>query len=141
MRILRFVPRHVALIGNLYDPEWSKALSALDTQYLTISVYRNRDGKIAHQMEGQLTAVKESLGFARYSEIDKCLRISRRSGLTVGQLQLVDQFGVPSMWTVREHAGALWVSKNNGSALLAHDSYVQVIRTADGRVSLRASTI
>jgi len=138
-RVLMFVPRHVAVVGNMTNPSWSMALGALDVQHLTVSVYRDRNGRSAHEIEGRLIARTESLGFARFSAIDNCLRINRGCGLRTGSLQIFDQFGNPTLWTVHEAAGTLWISKDRGPALLEHEGYVQIIRTYDGRISLRPS--
>lgn len=137
--VLLHVPRYVAVIGNMPDPEWTMALRALDVQYLTVSVYRNQTGRTAHEIEGRLVARTESLGFARFSAIDNCLRINKGCGLPPGAVQIIDQFGTLSQWTAREASGALWISKDRGPALLEHESYVQIIRTFDGRISLRPS--
>lgn len=139
--LLTYVPRHVVVVGNFPNSEWKSVLQALDAQYLTLSVYRNPQGRCIHVIDGRLTARTESLGFARYSAIDNCLRLHRGSGLHVGQVQIVDQFGNPAMWTVREHAGALWIAKVRGPALLDHDSYVQLLRAWDGRLVLRPSIV
>ena len=48
-----------------------------------------------------------------------------------------DQFGNPTDWTIREDTGVLWIRKDHGPALIAHDSYVQIIRSFDGRISIR----
>lgn len=138
--LLEVVPRFVAVIANRADPMWLTQLSALDVQLLTVSIYRNEKGVTAREVEGTLTATEESLGFGRYSEIDRCLSIASSCGLKPGQIQVIDQFGVPSSWTVREDLGKLWISRDCGPALLTHNSYVQVIRAFDGRVYLRPST-
>jgi hypothetical protein len=135
--LLRHIPRYVAVVGNMPDPLWTTKLSAVDVQYLTVSVYKNQKGHPAHEVDGSLTVTAESLGFARFSAVDNCLRIHRRCGLSLGQIQIVDQFGNPAQWTVREESGVLWVSKNGGPALLTHECYVQLIRTSDGRLLLR----
>ncbi len=139
--LLAHVPRYVAVVGNMSDPEWAAALRVLDVQYLIVSVYRDRNGRFAHEVEGQLVARTESLGFALFSAIDNCLRINKGCGLLPGTVQIVDQFGTPALWTVREASGVLWISKDRGPALLDHESYVQVIRTFDGRISLRPSVV
>jgi hypothetical protein len=138
--LLRFVPRYVAVVGNLYVPDWHAALRLNEIQYLTVSVYRNHLGRSAHEVDGHLTATTRSLGFARYSAIDQCLRINKGCGLPAGQIQLIDQFGNPSLWTVREQSGVLWISKDGGPTLFDHHSYVQLVRTSDGRVTLVPST-
>lgn len=137
--LLYYVPRYVAVVGNLPDPSWTAALSAADVQHLTVSVYRNRNGRSAHEIEGRLTVRAESLGFARYSAIDNCLRIPKGCGVPVGKIQMVDQFSNLADWTVQEDMGVLWICKDRGSALIEHDSFVQIIKTFDGRISIRPS--
>jgi hypothetical protein len=137
--LLIHIPRYVAVVGNMSDVEWATALRALDVQYLTVSVYRDRNGRSAHEVEGRLLARTESLGFARFSAIDNCLRINRGCGLAPGVVLIIDQFGTPALWTVREATGVLWISKERGPALLEHECYVQIMRTFDGRISLRPS--
>ncbi|WP_446903480.1 hypothetical protein [Burkholderia sp. YIM B11467] len=137
--VLRYIPRYVAVVSNLHDVEWTRSLRALDVQHLTVSIYRDRNGRSAHEVEGRLVARNESLGFAQFSAIDNCLRINRSCGLPIGEIQIIDQFGNPSSWTVREEAGVLWVSKDRGPALLTHNGYVQIIRAFDGRISIKPS--
>lgn len=137
--ILRYVPRYVAVVSNLPDAEWTQSLRALDVQHLTVSIYRDRNGRSAHEVEGRLVARTESLGFAQFSAINNCLRINKGSGLPVGNIQIIDQFGNPAPWTVREEAGVLWVSKDRGPALLNHNAYVQIIRAFDGRIWIKPS--
>ncbi|WP_156811099.1 hypothetical protein [Cupriavidus sp. USMAHM13] len=137
--LLRYVPRYVAVVGNLHNSVWETALHAVDVQYLTISIYRDRSGRTAHELEGRLNVRAESLGFARYSAIDNSLRIPKGCGLPTGNIQIVDQFGNCGDWTVRETAGVLWVSKDRGPALIDHESYVQLIRSFEGRISIRPS--
>lgn len=137
--LLRYVPRYVAVVGNLPDPTWTAALRVLDVQHLTVSIYRDRNGRSAHEVDGCLTVRAESLGFARYSAIDNCLRIHKGCGLITGDVQIVDQFGNLADWTIRENAGVLWICKDRGPALIEHGSYVQIIRSFDGRISIRPS--
>lgn len=137
--VLLHVPRFVLVVGNLPDREWVTALTALDAQYLTVSVLRARDGRTAHEVEGRLVAPTESLGFARFSSVTNCLRIHRSCGLPSGKVQIVDQFGNPGTWDAREESGVLWLLKERGPALLSHDSYVQIIRSHDGRIFLKPS--
>lgn len=137
--LLRYVPRYVAVVSNLPDPAWTSALRAVDVQHLTVSVYRGQNDRSAHEVEGRLTVRAESLGFARYSAIDNCLRIPKGCGLPVGAIQIVDQFGNLGEWTVQEVADVLWIYKVRGPALIQHDSYVQIIRSFDGRISIRPS--
>ena len=138
--ILNYIPRYVAVVSNLADPVWMTKLNAVDVQCIAVSVYRDEKGRTAHEVEGKLVARSKSLGFARFSAIDNCLRISKRCGLPVGHIQIVDQFGNLGNWTVHEETNTLWVRKERGPALIPHDSYVQIIRRLDGRISLRLSS-
>lgn len=138
--ILRYVPRYVAVVGNLPSESWSSKLSALDVQHLTVSIYHGKNGRTAHEVEGHLTVRTESLGFASYSAIDNSLRIPKGCGLPLGDVQIDDQFGNRAVWTIREVSGILWISKNRGPALLTHGSYVQIIRDFDGQIFLRPSS-
>lgn len=61
--------------------------------------------------------------------------------LSVGNIQVVDQFGNLADWTVSEQAGVLWIRKDRGPALIPHDSLVQTIRSFDGRISVRLSDL
>ena len=139
--LLMYVPRFVAVIGNIRVTGWEAALKALEVQYLNVSVYQNKSGRSAHEVEGRLIARTESLGFARFSAIDCCLRINRGCGLPLGTVQIIDQFGTSALWTVREASGSLWISKDRGPPLLEHESYVQILRTFDGRISLHPSAV
>ena len=139
--ILHYIPRYVAVISNIMDLEWKFSLEGLDVQYLVASVYKNSSDKTAHELDGHLTARTDSLGFARYSAIDNCMRIRGDCGLPVGSVQIIDQFGNLGAWTIREDKGRLWISKDNGPVLLEHESYVQIIRTYDGRISIRPSRL
>jgi hypothetical protein len=121
--ILYHIPRYAAVISNIQDLEWKTALDGLDVQHLVVSVYRNNVGKTVHELEGQLTARTNSLGFARYSAIDKCMRIKAGCGLPVGSIQIVDQFGNPGIWTVREEKGKLWIYKDNGPTTLTQSNF------------------
>lgn len=138
-KLLNHIPRYVAVVGNLPEAAWANALQALDVQYLTVTVYKNVFGHTAYELDGKLIAPSDSLGFARFSAIDNCLRINKRCGLPLGNVQIFDQFGTPASWTIREASGVLWISKDRGPTLLSHDSYVQIIRTTDGMIFLRPS--
>lgn len=137
--LLHHVPRCVAVVSNIPDPTWTKALRALDVQHLTVSIYRDRNGRSAHEIDGRLDVRAENLGFAQFSAIDNCLRIPKRCGLPVGSVQIVDQFGNLADWTIREDAGVLWICKDRGPALIQHESYVQILRSYEGRLSIKPS--
>ena len=135
--LLKHIPRYVAVVGNIPNTAWTNVLRALDTQYLTVSVYRNHVGCTAYEMEGFLVVPEESLGFAIYSATDNCFRIQKISEIPIGDVQITDQFGNIGNWTVQETDECLWISKNKGYILVPHNSYVQIIRTSEGRIFLR----
>lgn len=137
--LLLYVPRHVLVIVNLNLKEWHEQLRIMDIQLLTVSVFKGKGDVAGYEIEGNLTAHTESLGFAFYSAVDKCLRISKTCGLKPGLIQIIDQFGVPSLWNIQEESGILWISKKTGSSLLQHKSYVQIVKTYDGRITLKPS--
>ena len=138
--LLRYIPHYVVVISNQPDDNWTAALNAVETQHLTVAVYRNALGHSAHEVEGRLSYKVASVGFAQYSAIDNCLRIAKGCGLPTGSVQIVDQFGNISDWTVREEAGILWIGKIRGPALIPHNEYVQLRRDEDGRISIRLSS-
>ncbi|MFC7777706.1 hypothetical protein ACFQW4_11565 [Pantoea sp. GCM10028869] len=137
--LLLYVPRHVLVIVNLSLKEWHEQLRGMDIQLLTVSVFKGRNDVSGYEIEGTLSVHTESIGFALYNAMDKCLKISKSCGLKPGVIQIVDQFGVSSLWNVQESSGILWISKNSGISLLEHKSYVQLVKTYDGRIMLKPS--
>lgn len=138
--VLEFVPRYVAVIVNMPESSWLAGLAALDVQHLVVTVYRSVDGRTAHEIQGGLVARKEDLGFARYSEQDSCLRMPDKGLISEGIVAIRDQFGSTAEWMVRVEEGVVWISKKLGRPLIPHDSYVQLIRSWTGEISLVART-
>lgn len=137
--LLHYVPRFVAVVANQGDSVWESTLRALDVQLLVVSVFGDEDGRRAHELDGHLHVAKESIGFAKYSAPDRSLLLPRNCGLPTGPIQIEDVYGVAGIWISREHANTLWITKEIGTPDLTHDTYVQIIRTFDGRISLRLS--
>jgi hypothetical protein len=135
--LLRYVPRAVVVVTNSRNPDWDEALQALDIQQLTISVFKDYQGETAHEVEGSLHVLKESIGFANYSPTDNSLRLPKSCGLPIGRLQIEDPDGVISTWIVRESGNGIWITKERGVPMLPEVNYLQIIRTFDGRISLR----
>lgn len=136
-QLLSKVPRCVAVVSNIYDQVWHPALRALDVQFLTVAIFKDYVGRTAHEVHGQLTVLRESLGFAQFSAIDNSLRLPRSSGLALGALRVEDQFGSAGIWTAREDGGSIWLTKDRGAALIQNGTYVQIVKTIDGRICLR----
>jgi hypothetical protein len=137
--LLRYIPRFVAVAVNQGDPGWDAMLRALDVQLLVVSIFTDNQGRRAHELDGNLLVPRESIGFARYSAPDRSLLLPKSCGLTVGPIQIEDIYGIAGVWIAREDGNGLWITKETGVPDLSHDSYVQVIKTFDGRVSLRLS--
>lgn len=135
--LLRFVPRSIAVVVNRYEREWELSLKALDTQLITLSIFRERSGRTAHEIQGFLHVVRESLGFAQYSSIDRSFRLPISSDIPRGSIQIEDPFGALSAWVVRESNGYLWVTKEVGDPALPHNKHLQVLRAYDGRITLK----
>lgn len=81
---------------------------------------------------------RESLGFAQFSAIYQSISVVKSTRLSIGLVQIEDQFGNISGWTVTEDTDALWLTKKR-PVLFPHNQLVQIIKTFDGRISLRSS--
>lgn len=139
--LIRYVPRSVVVVANRFDSTWANALRALDVQMLVVSVFEDQGGRRGHELDGKLEVAKESLGFAIYSAIDKSLRLPKSTSLPLGDIQIEDPFGISAVWAVRATDTALWITRKVGDPGLPHNEYVQVIRTIDGRITLRLPCI
>lgn len=135
--LLAHVPRCVVVVSNIYDHVWHPALRALDVQFLTVSIFKDHQGRTAHEVHGQLSVLRESLGFAQFSAMDNSLRLPKSVGLALGVVRIEDQFGSAGLWVVREEGGNIWLTKERGSALIQNGAFVQIIKTIDGRMCPR----
>jgi len=135
--LVELVPRSVAVIANKRDQKWEVALNAHEIQLLIVSVFRSAAGVLAAEVEGGLEVLKESLGFGTYSATDRSLRFPKAVRLSLGQVQINDPRGTLSSWTVAESSDSIWVTKDEGVPNIKHGAYVQLIRTVEGRLSLR----
>lgn len=135
--MLDFIPRSVAVVANRRIEEWEVSLRALTVQLLTVSVFRSNGGVEAVEVDGTLEVVSKSLGFGRYSAIDRSLVFPKSVEIPRGKIQINDPTGAPSRWTVADQGDVAWVTKDLGVPDIDHDAFVQLIRTVDGRVSMR----
>lgn len=138
---VRRVPRSVAVVANRWKPEWNYALRALPAQLLTIYRLKTEHGVDALEIEGGLRVVLESLGFGRYSAVDRSLRFHPRIRLPRGDIQLVDDEGAAAMWRVVEANEIVWVTKMAGIPDFVDGTFAQIVRTSDGSLLLRASPL
>jgi hypothetical protein len=135
--LLRYVPRNVAVIANRQEPDWAASLRGCDVQFMTVSVFKRSDGKVAHETEGSLYVPHISLGFFSYYAPSRSFRMPSASGIGEGDLQIEDPFGVIGAWTVRYATDGVWVTKQTGDPGIPHNSLLQVLKTHTGRITMR----
>jgi hypothetical protein len=135
--LLEYVPRSVAVIANRHDSHWRVALGAHGVQLLTVSTFESSAGIRAFEIEGTLEVLKESLGWGQYSATDRSLRFPPSIKLPLGSLQINDPVSSLSSWNVTRDESATWITKATGTPDIPNGSYVQLIRTMDGRLSIR----
>jgi hypothetical protein len=135
--MLDCLPRGVAVVANKRIEEWAVALRALRVQLLTVSVFRSPEGSEAVEVDGVLEVVSKSLGFGLYSAVDRSLVFRKSVDLPRGRIQISDSSGAPSAWTVSDQADHAWITKEIGVPDLIQGTFVQLIRTVDGRISMR----
>jgi hypothetical protein len=135
--LLRFVPSAVAVVVNRFDQEWASCLKALNVQLITLEIYKSADDRLGHKLNGTLQVVQESLGFHQYSAVDRAFRMPASARMPEGLVQFVEPSGVLANWHVRRSNDLLWVSKERGDPALPHDGYLQVLRTYEGKLTLR----
>lgn len=135
--LVEHVPRAVAVIANRRDISWEIALTAHAIQFLAVSAYTSQAGLEALELDGEIDVIRESLGFGVYVATDRSLRFPKSVRLPLGQIQISDSAGAPSLWTVARDEQYAWVTKNVGVPSIANGSHIQLIRTFDGKITLR----
>lgn len=136
--LVKLIPRFVAVITNQQDEQWSAAIGALNAQMLVFSRFSSDGGLRAVAIDGELRAVQESIGFGRFSAVDRSVRFPPKTPLPQGVIEIVDQRGAATKWEVSLGAGALWVTKVHGTPSMADGHVFQLVRTRDGRLLLRS---
>lgn len=135
--LVKHVPRGVAVVANKRNLEWQLAFRALDAQMLVVSVYDSNQGQVAFEIDGVLERSQENVGFGEYSATDRSIRFHRGTALPLGRVQVADSDGAPSWWIISEAAEAIWMTKEAGALDVDNGSFVQMIRTSEGRLVLR----
>lgn len=135
--LIDHIPRTVAVVANKRDFKWQMALDAHNIQFLAVSEFRSNNGIEALEVDGTLEVLQESLGFGKYSAVDRSLRFPRLCKIPIGTVQLNDPTGTFSLWTVSRDDRYTWVTKEVGVPDIPHDSFIQIIRTVGGNLSLR----
>jgi hypothetical protein len=130
------VPRSVAVIVNAHHQRWRYALEAHSIQYVVMTVYGSNGSGYGIEMDGDLRATIESLGFGVYSATDSLIRLPRVAALADGPLQIVGPEGALGEWKVQRDDINAWVIKVKGVADIPDQARIQLVK-ADGRVSIR----
>lgn len=139
---LQFIPRSVLVVVNRQTGEWSSTLRGLDVQMITITVYRRKDGTIAHEIDGSLTVAKENLGFFRYSASDRSFRIPTSVPLRLeGEVRVEDPYGAVGVWIASKAEDGVWLTKLSGDPGFPHNEMLQVLRTSSGILKLALTSI
>lgn len=134
---LQFIPRSVLVVVNRHNAEWISCFRGLDAQMITVTVYRRKDGTIAHEIDGSLTVAKENLGFFRYSASDRSIRIPSTVVLELeGQVRIEDPYGAVGTWIASRSEDGLWLTKETGDPGFPHNEMLQVLRTSSGILKL-----
>lgn len=131
-------PRHVAVIANKYLPEWEISLKALQIQMATVALYENTNGEQAYEMSGSLIPQEEHLGVGRYSAIDRSIIATSKIRIATGRRWILDLDGHEAEWTVQDQNERLWITKRKGVPNIIDGSSLQIMRTSNGSLRLRA---
>src|SRR6185437_7396534 len=94
-------------------------------------------GVQAVEVDGQLVAQQEHVGYGQYFAIDRSLPFHRAVSLPNGEIMIDDANGTSSLWTVIRDSGFAWVTKNNGAPDIPNGTLAQVIRVYGGRLFIR----
>ena len=136
--LVRVIPKSVAVISNRRDEDWAEAIHALNAQMLVVSRFSSDSGLRAVEIDGELRAVQEHLGFGKFSAVDRSVRFAPSTRLPIGIVELVDQRGAATDWRVSAGQGALWVTKVQGKPSWPDGIVLQLVLTRDSRLLLRA---
>ena len=136
--LLDYGPRSVAVVTEAENPSWREALEGLDVQVLSIVPFRSSSGDPAFAMGGDLFVMQESVGVGTYRVADGSILMPAHTALDPGRHVILDSGrGSSSSWRAVKTKEALWVTKERGTLDLSVDSRVQLIRAADGALSIR----
>lgn len=131
------VPRAVVVVANRARTDWENMIRAHQGQFLVVTRFEGPTGREAFEVSGSLAAIRESLGFGTYSAQDGMIRFASTITLPDGHIQMEMSGGVPSLWKVIRDDRFSWVVKETGRLDIDDGSVVQLIRTIDGRITIR----
>jgi hypothetical protein len=137
LTLITRVPRAVLVVANKPRSDWEHAVRAHQAQYVVVTRFQSASGREAFEIDGVLAAAKESLGFGIYSAADAMIRFVAAVKLPDGQIQMESNGSGASLWQVIRDDRYAWVAKASGRLDLPDGVHVQLIRTIDGRITLR----
>jgi hypothetical protein len=137
--LTHMVPRTVAVVANKRIGTWEIELRSHDIILLTVSSFRSPGGVDALELDGDLLPPIENLGFRVYSATDRSMRFPATVRLPE-RVQIHDLEGAPGIWAVTRDSTHAWVTKETGTPSIPHGSFVQLLRTVDGKITLRRPT-
>lgn len=135
--LIERVPRAVVVVANGSRTDWEQSLRAHQAQFLTVSRFVSDSGQEAFEINGVLLATKESLGFGVYSAPDTMIRFRTSVNLPDGHIQMEGTSGGASLWRVIRDDRYAWVAKETGRPDIPNGAHVQLVRTLDGRITMR----
>lgn len=135
--LLSRVPRAVVVVANRSRTDWEHAMRAHQAHFLTVTRFLTASGREAFEIDGSLSATKESLGFGVYNASDTMIRFMSSVNLPDGHIQVEGMSGGASLWRVIRDERYAWVSKETGRPDIPDGAHVQLIRTFDGKITLR----
>jgi hypothetical protein len=125
------------VVANIKDALWESALRYNAVQLISIAKFTTAAGAAVFEIDGTFRVIDRSMGFARYSATDRSLLFPLKSGVPTGEIQIEDPTGSVGLWSAVATADHTWVTKKVGSPNLEDSTYVQMVRTSDGRFVLR----
>ncbi|AGY60725.1 hypothetical protein [Gloeobacter kilaueensis] len=131
-----YVPCVTTVVVNRRKLDWEKVLASHNIQMLTVTSFRSITNIQALEIEGVLQVIRENLGFGTFMATDRSIRFPTVTRIPEGKLQIYNSEGVLSWWVIEKTSSAIWLRKESGVPDLVDGSYVQLIRTIEGRFSL-----
>lgn len=131
------VPREIAVISNGFNDHWSTCLRAIGVQYLSVLPYKSATQAHGYEIQGDLEISRRSVGFGIYDAVASAIRMPEEVDLPNGEQVIEGPDGVLARWTVQRESGRTWLLKVGTRLEIQHQSYVQVMRSSRGRLSLR----
>jgi len=135
--LLAFVPRYVAVVCNVLEPIWEKALLAENVQFMAIASY---DGGYANKkallVTGSLVAGEQSLGFGRVLTSQQVIMTEINSFWQAKEYKIIDPNG-STTWACTVDSSRAWLAKKRGLIQIPEGSIVQFVLQGEDQVEIR----